>query len=344
MQKIFVYAALLTALSTLLNVRSEAQELHSHLASANFQPTDYEALSRRIEQLEAMQRLSGATCESHLYARYDSVMVKPAFSHNSAYYGQPAGVFNEGDITAINVPFDYSLDYSPRIEVGYLAPTHQLGWRARYWHFNSNAQVFGVNPVDDAIAIGVGARVEDIDTFNGGAIRHSLNVNVGDLEITQQFRNTVFGLGMRIGEIRQRYNLDETDEGSLSANMRNIGLGPTASLQWNHNLFQSNWSLYSDMRLSSLFGRHDISATSDDEVGVFEYHAIKPILGAEIQAGLQYTGNRFFGRVGVEAQQWGNVGNLMNTVSNGEDDGDNGILFDGNLGFVGVTAGFGFRF
>jgi len=342
MRKFFACVVLLSAMPTLFSARSEAQEVYSHAASSNFQPTDYECLTRRIEQLEAMQRLSGATCESHLYARYDSVMVKPVFSHNSAYYGQPDVPF-DGDNLAVNVPFDYNLDYSPRIEVGYLAPTNQLGWRARYWHFNSNARVFGVNPVDDAVAIGVGARVEDIDSFSG-AIRHSMNVNVGDLEVTHQFRNTVFGLGMRIGEIRQRYNLEGSDEGPLTASMRNIGLGPTASLQWNHNLLQSNWSLYSDMRLSTLFGRHDISATSEDELGLFEYSAIKPILGAEIQAGLQYTANRFFGRVGVEAQHWGNVGNLMNTVSNGEDDGDNGILFDGDLGFIGVTVGIGYMF
>lgn len=342
MSKLFACLALLSAMPTLFCGRSEAQESYPQYTENNFQPTDHECLTRRIEQLEARQRLSGATCQSHLYASYDSVMVKPVFSHNSAYYGQP-DVSNAGDVVAVNVPFDYNLDYSPRIEVGYLAPTNKLGWRARYWHFNSNAQVLGVDPVDDAIAIGVGARVEDIDSFSG-AIRHSLNVNVGDLEVTHQFRNTVFGLGMRIGEIRQRYRLEDSDEGPLNASMRNIGLGPTASLQWNHNLFQSNWSLYSDMRLSSLFGRHDISATSEEVLGVFGYSAIKPILGAEIQAGLQYTGNRFFGRVGVEAQHWGNVGNLMNTVSNGEDDGDNGILFDGALGFIGVTVGVGYMF
>jgi len=352
MKKNLAYAALIVVATSLNFSRTTAQEVYSQEASPSFQQTDYEALTRRLDKLEAKQRMSGATCQSNWYGLYESVLVTPVFSHNSAYYGQ-SGTNLTGDASAVNVPFDYSMDYSPRIEAGYLAPTNELGWRARYWHFNSNGRagnhvdVFGTNPVDDAIAMSAGARIEDIDTFASGFVLHSMNVDVGDLEVTKQYRGMVFGAGMRISEIRQRYQLlGVTDAGQLlDSQMRNIGIGPTVSLQWNHSLLQSRWSLFSDVRGSALFGRHDIDAVSDDDLGLFQYSANKSILGAEIQAGLQYTGNRFFTRVGVEAQHWGNVGNAMNTISHGEDgEGDNGILFDGNLGFIGLSWGIGYQF
>ena len=77
MRKLFTCAALHLVVQCISDSRAAAQATPPELASPDFQPSDYETLSRRLAQLEARQRLSGATSESHLYGIYESVIVAP---------------------------------------------------------------------------------------------------------------------------------------------------------------------------------------------------------------------------------------------------------------------------
>jgi hypothetical protein len=123
------------------------------------------------------------------------------------------------------------------------------------------------------------------------------------------------------------------------------GLGPTVAIEIDHRLGCSDFSLFGNMRGSALYGDRSVNANSDADVGPFRYDADSVILNAELQLGGEWRRGNFFSRVGVEAQYWGNVGNLMNTNSSGGDGGSaNGSLFSGAIGLVGLSASVGVKY
>ncbi len=328
------------------------------------QPTgmpSYGDLLRRVENLEANARcnsMEGSYCGP--YVRVDAVYAKPYFSNNSAYFGQPDNAGSQADESAINVPFAYDFEVSPRIEIGQMCSTRSLGWRARYWHYDASGaagnhvDVFGDNPDNDAIAINVGARISDIDTFAQGFILHSLKTDVGDLEATKQLRHIVVGAGLRVANFRQRYQFVDvaTDEGDmLYAEADSFGFGPTLSVGFNHHIRCSPWSFYGDARVAVLFGDQQIDADSDADIGPFSYNTDSVLWNGEVETGFEWRQpvrqgcQQVFARFGIQGQHWGGIGNLMNTNSSGGDGGSaNGALFNGDLGFLGFNAALGLDF
>lgn len=320
----------------------------------------YGDLLRRVENLEANAQCNSvnAPC-SGPYARFDLVYAKPYFTNNSAYFGQPDNPSSDADQAAVNVPFAYDFEASPRIEVGHLCSTRSLGWRARYWHFDASGaagnhvDVFGVDPDDDAIAINIGASIEDIDSFSQGFILHSLKTDVGDLEATKQLRHGVVSAGLRIANLRQRYQFVDvdTDEGDfLYGEMDSFGFGPTMAAGFNHKIRCSQWAFFGDARVAVLFGDQQIFSDSDGDIGPFISNSDSVIWNGEVETGFEWRQcvqpgcRQLFARFGIQGQHWGGVGNVMNVTSGEDDEATNGALFNGDLGFLGLNGSLGVDF
>jgi len=271
------------------------------------------------------------------YAQVEAVWAKPMFGLNSAYPAQDVN----GNIS--NVPFEFDMEFSPRVELGYLAPTSEIGFRTRYWHYEQGSLAPDHSPEDDAVAILVGgAGIQDVDTITAPIF--NLELDVFDLEATRQGRNSLFSTGFRMASFDQSYGVD-SDEGPLTSNLSTDGFGPTAAIEFTHQLGSSPFSLFTKMRGSLLYG--DQSVVSAGEFN-FQSQQDSLILNGEFLSGIEWRPlnfpklEGFYSRLGVEAQYWGGVGNLMNENFSTDDDLNQGPVtpdsfFEGNMGFIGLN-------
>lgn len=341
-------AAVVTVVQLAAGVAS-AQELASPDERVEmYEPEDYASLRARIEQLEANQRYSAPAVASldpqgGVYVQYDNVIVKPYLSENSAFPAQIA------DGNVVNYGFNLDMEYSPRIEVGYMAPTSNLGFRARYWHFGANAATGPANDAngliaDDAIAIAAGATIQDVDTIT--SVVYDLNMDVLDLEATRAVGSSgTFAAGIRTAWMGQKYGLD-SDEGQLFTDLDVAAIGPTLAYEWkSHDFWFDGLRGLATVRGSLLYGGKDVNSVGPDNT--YTYNEQSLISNADLQLGLEYRrSGGFFLRAALEAQYWANTGNATNhNVGPGDDVGDSefvGSILDDDLGFLGMVFSAGY--
>ncbi|MEM8734098.1 MAG: hypothetical protein AAGG44_07745, partial [Planctomycetota bacterium] len=212
----------------------------------------YNDLLNRIETLESQvahtqhssgtRRKSGAApSEGGVFASYDLLLLKPVYSNNTAFYTHDtvAG-FDEG---AILTEFDYDAQASHRVELGYLSPTSNLGWRSRYWFFDADDSKQSRSDVDVKIGIADDPDIA-IDTVSATSPDFYLaeartSMHVLDLEAVSKrtlYKNNVtLASGIRYASVEHAYFgqdiLAGAAENILRTQFNFRGLGPTVALQ-----------------------------------------------------------------------------------------------------------------
>jgi hypothetical protein len=208
---------------------------------------------------------------------------------------------------------DFDFELSPRAWIGFVTD-QGLGFRTRYWEFD-HASSRGTAQISDP-------EVEATATADRG-----LEARTIDLEATQQaaFQRWMFVLagGLRYAEYNEdeRLRLQGTDlltatpfDLTTSSDAGFDGIGPTFGVQAERALANTNFSIYSGLRGSLLFGRRKAGIALRDNMAdtvLFGESTRGNDLIAiwEVNLGLQYLwplsgGGNVFVRGGVEGQYW----------------------------------------
>lgn len=328
--------------------------------------TSYDDLLVRMDHLEQQLQASqttpthtAASCNTcgtcgpcpcstgHYYGSYEAVFVTPFQSNNTAIIAQ-------NDPVIEHLGFDWEMKYSNRFELGYLAPTCGIGWRARYWQFDQSTSFAvdnSVGLVQDEGAIIWAATSDnviglvDVDT---AVMTHSIDMQVWDMELqAQATKNLLLSGGFRYAEIDQNY-LAVTDSGIGTGLMDFQGYGPTMSAEFHRNVC-GGWDLFANGRGSLLYGKQAFVGTdnvSNTQMAINNGGTLSSAL--ETQMGLKWTSrnNRFFFKTALEAQYWANVGspNPAATFTDASDEANTDDPLNESLGFVGFTVGGGVQY
>lgn len=277
------------------------------------------------------------------YGGFGAVFLKPYFRDNTAYVADPPGV-------NISVPFDYSYEFSPRAWFGYVNG-NGTGIRARYWYLDADASTTYLVPDwftgQSQIVGGSGFIVGNIFADPGEifSARHELNLQVADLEATQQLlwlgASVTPGFGVRYARLRQDYSASAIDDtNTLQEWIRHHhsfeGFGPVASLQFVRPFGDSGLGVYGGVRGAVLFGDIDQTVVRGDPdiVETYERSGSELLAVGEIEFGLEYSrwlkyNALAFIRGGWEGQIWWDAGGPTSTT--------------GDMGLQGLNVSFGIR-
>jgi hypothetical protein len=346
------------------------------LASSAIQATaeelsleSYNSLLSRIEALEAdnaamvqgmhngggcsggcvccKPRCTPACYPNGFYGSVEAVVVTPYFSRNAAFYVEndtsiPVDNFNE-------VSFDRDLEFSPRFEVGSLNECG-MGWRVRYWNFDDDVVQAATGDNYYASFSGGDDQVEiEIDGDTSIEARHSLDMDVLDLEASKLWQNLLFSAGLRYALMEQSYQaIGDSDE--IRGDHDFEGVGPTLALEV-YQPVSCRFSLFAKVRGSLLYGESSYVASDsvilDSDLQV-RNNDEDLVAVSEIQLGARWMkrnscGGAFFITTALEAQYWANAGTgLPGRV--GTDDGNyiDQTSQEADLGFFGFNVGAGF--
>ena len=286
------------------------------------------------------------------YVLYENVIVKPYFSQNTAFkiIDSPAQAFDEN---TDSVDFDWDLEYSPRIELGYIG-SNGMGWRARYWHFDHDTSLNASGALGDVVVDIVDDPDIEIDVDADGTLetQHSLELYTVDLEALmrrESCEGAVTGsVGLRYARVEHGYDAADFDAAGVLDDVirsRNSfeGIGPTIAGEVRRRIGSGNLSGFINARGSLLYGDSDWSARENDEDRVISDRD-DLVTVAETQIGVDYrrpssNGREFFGRVALEAQYWHNAG--TGAIQGGGDVPTDSDPREADLGFVGLSVGLG---
>lgn len=323
-----------------------------------------EARVAHSEQHRAPRKSTGVVpAEGGVFASYDLVLLKPVYSNNTAFYTHDtvAG-FDEG---AILTEFTYDAEASHRVELGYLSSTSNMGWRSRYWFFDTDDSKQSRSDVDVKIGIADDPDIA-IDTISAGSPDFYLAearsaLHVIDLEAVSKrkiYKNSItLAGGIRYASVEHGYYgqdiLTGTVENTLRTQFNFNGLGPTLALQSRRQLKGSNFGWNVGARSSLLFGNTDAVweritiGGSSDAIRQDNYFRMLPV--AELQCGLDYRrtigSSRLELGTGFEAQAWFNGGTPLAGGQDGATDSDRiSTPFDEDMGFIGAYFRGGIRY
>lgn len=328
--------------------------------------TSYDDLLNRVAALEsqAATRQTAFTQQPDqggIYFGVEHVWLKTVYSNATAFY--------EHD-TFVNVPegamlteFDPDLEPSSRGELGYLLPNSNLGWRARYWFFDSGDTRQSRSNVDVKIGVADDPDIA-IDTVSMNDVDFLIAHATTDLQVYDFEGMTkrcfgkhlvTFSAGVRYAEIKHRYDGQDVSPDTfgidtrLTTNHRYEGLGPTIALATRREIMQSGFGLNVGGRGSLLFGetraRWDRTqpltpppAFTGDSILHTDNWRMVPVF--EMQLGLDYRqqiGDCWLEvGAGAEAQAWMNGGTPMNGGQDGATDSDRiSSPFDEDFGLIG---------
>ena len=354
----------------------------SLLHAQQVKPISYEDLVSRLETVEseltAMQNASPIPDQVYsgnsngvsggLFITYENVWIKPYFDHNTAYqtFDNLPNINEEVRVTE----FEWGFRSTPRIELGYITPGSGLGWRARYWQFDSSTSI-GV--LDPNLRGGGPGRIEvglhddpDIEVSTGDneavQITDALKLTVVDAEMMSRHESDcsqlTFSGGLRYLRKEQNYQaiFRDVDTGIaddiLTSKTFFEGVGPTLALEGVRRLGASSLSVFGKSRGSLLLGDsgleqaridpQDVAGPIQDFVRAENSLDFQFI--AELQVGLQYercirNGTMLFGRLGAEVQYWPSGGSA--SYQNGEDSGVDEDPRDANMLLFGLSASVG---
>jgi len=263
---------------------------------------------------------------SGLTAGFEAVLAKPYFAANSAprFGGAQA-----------TLPEKWEFDMAPRAWLGYTLPGG-MGGRFRFWQFDHRS-------VQQTLAL-PGSEQQ---------LQSRLALQTFDIEWTQraQMGRLVFNFaaGLRYATIDHASHNQFTlitappfETSSAHFVQEFHGGGPTLAVEmWRP--FLSKFAFYGMARGSILFGNRSeqgLSNIFDSNFNVQNRHeSLLPI--GELQLGTQWSEpigrGVFFARTGIEAQVWGDAGNITAGSSvSGE------VFTPSNLGFFGLTSAVGF--
>lgn len=331
-----------------LESQSQVQTYDSGTAAQiNSLESQVAAQASALQELRRELKDSSAGTSGHgMFMKYESLLLKPTQSNSTAFIASNPDSYD-------HVRFDWDIEHSPRVELGYMAGSDNLGWRARYWHFRHHNQFFanaanGLIPTDEGI---VGFFSEDGDIVTGisdvdtGTFTSAIQADVVDLELERAVGKGVSYLaGMRYGQIRQKYIAD-TDEGIAQSGAQFHGVGPTAALNLKHAV-TNQFSLFGGVRGSLLYGKQSFSAWdniangSSSRINASNEDAFAT--NAELQLGMLYQPSSSLSfHLAVEAQHWGDVGGANPTAFYvGSDNSvDSDSPSDDDLSLIGLNIG-----
>lgn len=338
----------------LVRMENLERQVQSQAQAQDQVPAQSVSLYSEQSSAFAVQGYSPCACAQQpecgkLYVGYESVFVTPFQSNNT-------GIIAQNDPVIQHIGFDWDMEQSNRIELGYLAPTCGMGWRARYWQFNHSSS-FDVDSnnglTQDEGAIfwastdngGTVLGLVDVDT---AVLTQSIDVYVLDLEMQKQAtKSFLLSGGFRYAKLGQHY-LAVTDSGIAAADMQFQGYGPTFAVEY-HKPVYGRLGWYANGRSSLLFGKQSFALATDGSDKQLLIDNPAALAGAlEMQLGLQWTSRNghFFIKSGLETQYWANVGspNPSAIYTDDSDDANVDDVMNENLGFVGFTFGGGFQY
>ena len=290
--------------------------------------------------------------DSQFLAGFDATFLQPRFSSN------PAFTITESDGVAFDSitqrDFGYDLQFAPRIWAAYTA-SDGGGLRAQYWQLDHSAPGESASPPANgfgSIALPVFAGIGLTTTIPSDVVAASSSVNayVIDLEATQRLTmknwRADFTYGVRYGSVEQTYGATVRDGGGTLINQIDFshqfqGAGPTVSLFVSRQVV-GTLEVFGMARGSLLFGEGKSNLRIGEDLDlqnpftttqVTKSDDLLPI--GELQVGLSYTCDRWeifhpFLRAALEGQVWHGAGSATS--------------LDGDLGFIGFTAGAGVNF
>ena len=285
------------------------------------------------------------------YVGFEATFVKPRFEDNSAFTvmtsdGALFETFNE-------IEFDYDMDFTPRVFVGW-QNCDGLGLRATWWQFDHAAADLSANPPANGFGevalppfgdVDISSNIAT-DTFSAAS---DLNAYTLDLEATKQTSfsswNLGVGGGIRYASAEQHYFAQVRETGNVLRDQVDFqhsieGIGPTISIDayrpWSHQL-----GTFCKARGSVLFGDGESRLSAGEDLDLANSFTTTrntsrdDLLSiAEIQVGVRWQASQNRRRVvkpfltsAFEGQIWNGAGNATSE--------------DGNLGFVGISAGGG---
>lgn len=291
---------------------------------------------------------------SYYFANYESVLLQPVQSNNSALIVETATGFS-------HVPFAWTLGYSPRVQFGRESTSDNLGWRVRFWDFRKSNSIVanattGIIPTGREGTVGFLSEDGDITTgldfIESGTFTSKMRVDVLDWEVQKQASNGVdIYAGLRYAKLAQSY-FAATDQGNASSGSEFRGLGPTANVRFTHLIPSRRVYLFSNLRGSLLFGHKDFSAFDDvnnirQDIGLIKTRNFKDgvdtvVSNMEVQLGIRVVPRDWVAfTVALEGQHFANVGGPNPTaVFIGPDSGLSGDSpLDDSLSFIGLNIG-----
>ena len=285
-------------------------------------------------------------------AAFEATFLQPRFSSNPAFTVTDSDGVAFESITQRD--FGYDLQFAPRIWAAYTA-CDGGGFRAQYWQLDHSAPSDSASPPANgfgSIALPVFAGIGLTTTIPSDVVAASSSINayVIDLEATQRLTmknwRADFTYGVRYGSIEQTYGATVRDGGGTLIDQIGFshqfqGAGPTVSLFVSRQVI-GTLELFGMARGSLLFGEGKSNLRIGEDLDlqnpftttqVTKSDDLLPI--GELQLGLSYTCDRWeifhpFLRAALEGQVWHGAGSATS--------------LDGDLGFIGFTAGAGVNF
>ncbi len=290
----------------------------------------------------------GCGCGGGFYAIYESVIVQPFFTRNTAYLLSDPPPLNDG---YQEVPFDWDFSYSPRIEFGVLVD-RGLGGRVRYWYFDDETALNATDANGDIFSAFGEDSITDIaiDNATAALFTHSLRMHVLDIEAAVQKSNLLYSGGFRYAQMEQLYTGTETAPGTdaFSSGHDFEGWGLTVAAEARGPSY-GGISVFAKVRGSYLYGTSNFFATNSANTALLVNDNNDDLISVgEIQIGLDSrfdleSGATMFLTVAAEGQYWNNAGTGAPANNAPFDEGNyqNARPQDADLGFFGLNFGTG---
>ena len=330
----------------------------------------YDDLMTRVSMLEADRAelkanqgsrdvVSNHVTKSGWFAGYEAVIVQQFNSHNTAFVVMDTGVIPGTSNTTVD--FDWEMEFSNRLELGYLNSCKNLGFRTRYWAFDSNASAAS-GPTQEASL----AFASDPDLYHQPGFGIPITVaaqselDVIDFEAISKRgiwgNELTLGAGLRYAGVDHHSVAIRTDNNDrMVYDSQFDGVGPTIALESRRPFGNSGIGFLVGTRGSVLFGTSDLIVTMDDDSdGVLndQFDSLdrtRFMSTAELNLGLDYR--RRVGRgqldlgVGLESQLW--FGGGTPAISQNSGSRTTGTYLDRrreSLGFVGIALNAAYAF
>lgn len=267
------------------------------------------------------------------YTGFEATFVKPYFGNNVAF----TTTDNSGTNSTISeTDFDYDLEFSPRVFLGWNRDCDDVGFRATWWQFDHSASTAETNPPvsglgNVALPEFGGVTIESVTPTDVITADSSLNAYTIDLEATKttNFCSWQFGMsgGFRYAYLEQGYlgllsddSLNALDQVDFSHSIE--GFGPTIGFEA-FRPYGCQSGVFCKARGSLLFGDSKSSLIADQDLSlttpsrVTQTTASDDILSiCELQVGYRWQadpcrcrGVQPFLSIAMEGQLWDGAGN-----------------------------------
>ena len=251
------------------------------------------------------------------------------------------------------------------MELGYLSPSSNLGWRVRYWHFDTEANERSRSDRD--VKIGVAddpdIAIDTVSANDNDFLIASASTRIHCFDFEGVSKRYIYhdlvtcSAGIRYAQIKHAYDgMDfDPDTGTFQTRMgtdhKFDGFGPTMSLASRRRVVESDFWLNIEGRGSLLMGEGKghwdrFNAPGVDPPGVAgdaidHSNDFRVVSVGELRLGVDYLRETDYGRIevgtGVEGQVWWNGGTPMNAGQDGATDSDHITSpWSEDLGFIGV--------